>query len=81
LGINVEIVDVPLRILTACLQLAYHLLNNDGLLDDTGSAIDLSIGGISLSRIRNPGKIPSIVKRLIRPLLLNTATNTWWRAN
>lgn len=81
LGINVEIEGTPSRILTACLQLAYHLLNNDGLLDDTGSAIDLSIGGISLSRIRNPGKIPSIVKRLIRPLLLNIAINTWWRAN
>jgi hypothetical protein len=81
LGITIELVDVPSRIFTACLQLAYHLLNNDGLLDDTGSALDLNIGGISLSRIRNPGKIPSIVKRLIRPLLLNTANNTWWRAN
>jgi hypothetical protein len=81
LGITVEMIDIPLRISNACLQLAYHLLNNDGLLDDTGSVINLDVGGIALSRIRNPSKIPSTVKRLIRPLLSNTIANAWWRAN
>jgi hypothetical protein len=81
LGITVEMINIPLRISNACLQLANHLLNNDGLLDDTGSVIDLNVGGISLSRIRNPSKVPSTVKRLIRPLLSNTTANAWWRAN
>ena len=81
LGITVEMIDIPLRIADACLQLAYHLLNNDGLLDDTGSVVNLDIGGIALNRIRNPSKIPSMVKRLIRPLLSNTTANAWWRAN
>jgi hypothetical protein len=81
LGITVEMINIPSRISNACSQLANHLLNNDGLLDDTGSVIDLNVGGISLSKIRNPSKVPSTVKRLIRPLLSNTTINAWWRAN
>lgn len=73
--------EVPKRIIEAQYELAYHLLNNDGLLDSTGSVTALKIGTIDLSEIRNPPKIPSHVSRLIRPLLISGGSSSWWRAN
>jgi hypothetical protein len=83
LGIDVELkaTDIPSRILTATYELAYHLLNNDGLLDDTGEVDNLKIGAINLDNIKTPSKIPNVVKRIIRPLLVNKGSNMWWRAN
>jgi len=73
---------VPKRIKEACMQLAYHSLNNDGLFDDTGEVESISISGISLSRPRKASKLPGYVKSLIRPLLRETYGGmTWWRAN
>jgi hypothetical protein len=69
------------RINTATFELAYHLLNNDGLLDQTGSVTNLQIGNIDLSRIRRPDTLPSHVKTMIKPLLANRGSNSWWRAN
>lgn len=71
---------VPEKILIATFELAYHLLNNDGLLDDTGTVTDLSIGSISLNIKTNPSVIPASVKRYIKPYLRNS-TRTWWRNN
>jgi hypothetical protein len=71
---------VPIRIILATCELAYHLLNNDGLLDDTGTVTDLSVGSISLNIKTNPTLIPPIVKRQISPLLVHS-TRQWWRAN
>ena len=73
--------SVPERIEKATYELAYHLLNNDGLLDDTGSVEHLTVGSIVLQNVRSTSKIPSIVKGFIRPLLLNTGSRSWWRAN
>lgn len=73
--------EVPMRIITATYELAYHLLNNDGLLDDTGTVERISLGSISLDNVVNPNKIPSHVKRIIRPLQENSGSNSWWRAN
>lgn len=83
LGINVISTDiVPNRIVLANIELAYHLINNEGLLDNTGGVHSLNVGGISLDTIRPASKMPMVVKTLIRPLLLNTgAMNSWWRAN
>jgi len=72
---------VPSRIIIATYELAYHFLNNDGLLDDTGTVTDLNVGQISLSIKTEASRIPSIVKSYITPLLLRGASNTWWRAN
>jgi hypothetical protein len=69
------------RINTATYELAYHLLNNDGLLDQTGSVADLQIGNIKLDKVRKPDTLPSHVRALIRPLLVNRGSSTWWRAN
>lgn len=68
------------RIVIAQYELAYHLLNNDGLLDDTGSVASLNLGSIVLSDIKKPNQIPDHVMRLIRPMLASAA-QSWWRAN
>jgi len=72
---------VPNRIIQATFELAYHLLNNDGLLDDTGTVTSLSVGQINLEIKTDPSKIPSSVKAIINPLLKRGGATTWWRAN
>lgn len=83
LGYDVSLSSVAVtnRINSATFELAYHLLNNDGLLDDTGNVDKLTVGKIDLTTIRRPDTLPSIVRNLIRPLLVNSGSNTWWRAN
>lgn len=74
--------SIPKRVLNACKELAYHFLNNDGILDDTGSVTSLSIGDIRLELPQGASKIPGHVQRSINPLLLNAgALRSWWRAN
>ena len=72
--------SVPNEIIKACNELAYHLLNNDGLLDDTGSVENLSISGINLVDVKSAQKMPTIVRELIKPFKKRN-TSTWWRAN
>jgi hypothetical protein len=81
-GITIEFdSSVPNRVVVATYELAYHFLNNDGLLDDAGKVSDLKVANISLSKIRSPNRIPSTVRRQITPLLYNSGANSWWRAN
>ena len=72
---------VPDRIVTATMHLAHHLLTNDGLLDDTGQVQDLQVGSVSLTNVTAPSLIPGVVRRLIKPLLVNSGSHGWWRAN
>ncbi len=83
LGMEVELLSttIPKRITTATIELAYHLLNNDGLLDDTGSVENITVGSITLSNVISANKIPSHVKRLISPLQTNNGARFWWRSN
>lgn len=82
LGTNVAFDSgTPKRVITGCFDLAYHLLNNDGLMDETGGVINLDFGDISLKTIKNPNKIPLHVKKRLRPLLINGGSGRWWRAN
>lgn len=69
------------RLLTATYELSYHLLNNDGLTDNTGGVEDLQIGEITLKSVSNPALLPAIVKRIVKPMLVNANSNIWWRAN
>lgn len=80
-GYEVDFSGVPSRIVRATCEMAYHLLNNDGLLDNTGSVFDLQVGSIKLNKIRSPHDIPSHVDRIINPMLVNRGANLWWRAN
>jgi len=81
LGRYIEINETPRQILEATNELAYHLLNNDGLLDDTGSVTNLSIGSLNLTIKNMPSLVPQYVRKILRPLLRNEGQHTWWRAN
>ena len=82
LGYDVSLSDsVPDRIITATYELAYHLLNNEDVLDDAGTVSSVQVGPISLNIKTIAVIIPPTVKRLIRPLLVNAGSNAWWRAN
>ncbi len=82
LGRPVPMDPVPERLIKAVFEQAYHLLNNDGLLDDTGSVQNLDIAGVTLTKIQAAQKLPKIVRDLIGPMLLRGSNNrTWWRAN
>lgn len=72
---------VPNRITQACIELAYHLLNNDGLLDDTGSVKNIGLDVINLTNVLNANVLPASVKRMIKPLQVNQGGSLWWRAN
>ena len=78
---SLDSVNATLRLKNATFELAYHLLNNEGLLTDTGKVRSLDVGSIALNTIIAPSTIPSAVKRLIRPMLINNGSNAWWRAN
>ena len=80
-AVVLDAVAVPDRIVRATFDQAYHMLNNDGLLDDTGSVTDLNISSISLSSVIAPNLISKGVKRLINPLLASAGSTMWWRAN
>jgi len=81
LGVHTSMNPNPKRIEVATFELAYHLLNNDGLLDNTGRVQDLEVGPVKLTRVSSPDKIPQTVKRQINPMLVNRGANSWWRAN
>ena len=72
---------VPRRITEATADLAYHLLNNDGLMDDTGGIKSLNVSSINLVGIVAPNLIPRDVARKIQPLLVNNGSRSWWRSN
>ena len=72
---------VPKRIIEATADLAYHLLNNDGLMDDTGGIKMLNVSTINLTGITVPNLIPKDVSKKIQPLLVNSGARSWWRAN
>jgi hypothetical protein len=69
------------RVINGTLELAYHLLNNDGLLDSTGQVTDITVGKISLTSIRTSSIFPKAVLLFIQPLLVNGGDSAWWRSN
>jgi len=81
LGYTVQMEGVPRRVIIATFELAYHLLNNDGLLDNAGGVDSISIGPVNLSNIKSPETIPAQVYTQIAPLLVSGGASTWWRNN
>ncbi len=71
----------PDRIIKATYELAYHLLNNDGLLDETGRVATLQVAGIALTDISSTQKVPSVVRNLIACMLTGGGSRQVWRAN
>jgi len=88
LGTEVILDDtVPKRIIDGTYEEAYHLLNNDGLLDDTGSVLNLQVSTIVLEEITDVSDKSSVVDSIVKPLLAKYnpygggSGNAWWRAN
>lgn len=79
--ITLDGTSTPTRVIYGSFELAFHLLNNEGILDSSDTVDGLSIGPIHLRNIRRPNLVPPIAKRLIQPLLINQGASTWWRAN
>nr|HPG64642.1 hypothetical protein [Saccharofermentans sp.] len=57
--------ETPGRISKATNELALHLLENDSVLDDTGSVGSITLEGISITNIRKPEKIPGMICGII----------------
>jgi hypothetical protein len=82
LGILVMLLDTtPARIVQGCIELAFHLLNNTGLLESTGVIEDIKVDVISLTNLRLPSQMPLIVKNIVKPLLINRGSHAWYRSN
>lgn len=73
--------SVPDRVIRATYELAIHLLNNEGLLDSTGTIDSISVGPVRLDSIKPAERLPDTVRRVVKPLLVNAGANLWWRAN
>jgi len=80
--VYLEGTEIPERITRATFELGYHLLNNDGLLDETGSVDNITVGNIILEGLTNTPNVPSFISRIVKPLRSGGgSTSTWWRAN
>ena len=79
--------EYPDRLKLATYELAYHLLANENLLDQkTQTFEEISVGTITIKDSNNDVYrtpiVPSMVKRVLKPLLVNGGTsNLWWRVN
>jgi hypothetical protein len=80
-GMFRDLDPIPKRLIQAVQEFALHLLKNEGLLDNTGSIIELEISSIKLNKIKNPSILPSFIQEILNPLKINGGANTWWRAN
>jgi len=61
----------------ATYELAYHLLNNEGLTDSTGTVESIKVGSIELTEIRNSSTTAKAVNSLVNPMLRNSTR--YWR--
>jgi hypothetical protein len=80
-GFMVAMNPVPDRIIKATFEQAYHILNNDGLFDETGQVKDLEIGGVKMTSLIPAQKLSPVSARLLKPLLATSSGRNWWRAN
>lgn len=80
-GYVVPLDGVPKRVTLAQMELAYHFLNNDGVLDTAGSVKDVKVGPIEVKGIGSISSTSEIAYQYISPLLAAGGSRTWWRAN
>lgn len=80
-GYIVPLSGVPRGVKHAQMELAYHYINNDGVLDEGTSATKVQVGPIKVEGIVTASRSTSIVHQLVSPLLAKGSSNMWWRAN
>lgn len=73
-------VEVPSRIKEAVYEAAIHMLGDTGTLSSSSTVDSITIGEISLTKIRNNQKLSAQARSLILPMLKRNS-QTWWRAN
>ena len=56
----------------ATYELAYHLINNDGLMDRTGTFENIKVGPIEITEVQNASIFPTHVRKIVAPLMQNT---------
>jgi hypothetical protein len=61
----------------ATYELAYHLSNNEGLLDRTGTITDIKVGPIELKEVYDASVTPSTIRSILNPLLKGGGTRYW----
>lgn len=79
LNMIIDLRDVPNRVIEATYELALHLMDND-VQAASSSVKSLRVGPISLENITT-SKTPSSVTKLVKPLLINSGSQSWWRSN
>jgi len=84
--VNFSVTEIPKRMKQAVLEMAYHLLSNENLLDNkTQNFEEISIGTITLKDSNNDTTrtpvVPTLVRKYLKPLLVNQGSTQWWRAN
>jgi len=62
----------------ATYELAYHLINNDGLWDRTGSFENIKVGSIEITEVQNASLFPSSIRRFLKPIL--RGSGRYWRS-
>jgi hypothetical protein len=75
---------VPNRILVGVCEQAYHLINNDGILDNSDAPSEIKVGPIELKGLNKTVKstVSPIAKNFFKPLLRrDSSSNMWFRAN
>jgi hypothetical protein len=81
-GTNVEFTSsVPSRIITATMELANYYLNNEGVTLNPLATATIKVGSIEITGSKVPSAIPTSVNRIIRPMLVNNGSSSWWRNN
>ncbi len=94
--VELDPVVIPQRMLAATCEQAYQLLNNDGLLDETGSISKLKVDVIELEGLDGESALPprfsTTAENYYYPLTMDgnaalqrkytgSGGNAWWRAN
>lgn len=86
-GTQVQFTDSPPnRLIRGLFEMAYHMLNNDGLLDESGSISELTVGPITLRGLKQTSGSSTVANSLLSPMLAASAgkqpgSSTWFRAN
>lgn len=86
LWVEIQSTEVPSRIKLAVYEMAFHLLANQDLLNNTAQTFErIKVGSIELEDNANnyvpPPFMSDIARKFIKPLLLNNNNKSWWRAN
>jgi hypothetical protein len=77
--VSFEDPDRPDRLQKATFEMAMHLIENPGVLNSTTQVDSVAVGSIKLNSIRNPARLPHLVRKALGSLA-EFGNATPWRA-